>query len=188
MERCPQLRFGPSKWVCMEVFNINNDRGVFSIPRLKPRALKTPRSLFILNTSIQTQFDGLRQSRGHLSNGKLNFLICKRLKKYLLCDNTKVRSRDLILHIFLVCMCVNTVSIARKSVSVGVRTSCKHNYGIPQLYKNNIFVKKVKKHFWKFYFLTIYISGKWICPTIILNFYSAVISRFWEINNQNGNW
>ena len=31
----------------MEVFNINNDRGVISIPRLKPRALITPRSLLI---------------------------------------------------------------------------------------------------------------------------------------------
>ena len=31
----------------MEVFNINNDHGVFSIPRLKPRALKTPWSLLI---------------------------------------------------------------------------------------------------------------------------------------------
>ena len=31
----------------MEVVNINNDRGVISIPRLKPRALITPRSLLI---------------------------------------------------------------------------------------------------------------------------------------------
>ena len=31
----------------MEVVNINNDRGVISIPRLKPRALITPGSLLI---------------------------------------------------------------------------------------------------------------------------------------------
>ena len=31
----------------MEVVNINNDRGVISIPRLKPRALITPWSLLI---------------------------------------------------------------------------------------------------------------------------------------------
>ena len=31
----------------MEVFNINNDCGVISIPRLKPRALITPGSLLI---------------------------------------------------------------------------------------------------------------------------------------------
>ena len=31
----------------MEVVNINNDHGVISIPRLKPRALITPRSLLI---------------------------------------------------------------------------------------------------------------------------------------------
>ena len=47
LERRPRLRLGPSKWVCMEVFNINNDRGVISIPRLKPRALITPGSLLI---------------------------------------------------------------------------------------------------------------------------------------------
>ena len=29
------LSLGPSKWVCLEVVNINNDRGVFSIPRLR---------------------------------------------------------------------------------------------------------------------------------------------------------
>ena len=31
----------------MKVVNINNDRGVISIPRLKPRALITPWSLLI---------------------------------------------------------------------------------------------------------------------------------------------
>ena len=47
LERQPRLRLRLSKWVCMEVFNINNDRGVISIPRLKPRALITPWSLLI---------------------------------------------------------------------------------------------------------------------------------------------
>ena len=47
LERCPRLCLRPSNWVCMEVFNINNDRGVFSIPWLKPRALKTLWSLLI---------------------------------------------------------------------------------------------------------------------------------------------
>ncbi len=45
--RCPRLSLGPSKRVYMEVLNKNNDRRVISIPRLNPRALITPRSLFI---------------------------------------------------------------------------------------------------------------------------------------------
>ena len=47
LERCPRLCLGPSKWVCMEVVNINNDRSVFSISWLKPWELKIPVSLLI---------------------------------------------------------------------------------------------------------------------------------------------
>ena len=47
LEKRPRLCLGLSKWICMEVVNINNDRGVISIPRLKPRALITPGSLLI---------------------------------------------------------------------------------------------------------------------------------------------
>ena len=57
---------------------INNDEGDLSARGFSRGILNTPQSLFILNTSKQIHFDGPRRSLGHLSNGKLNFLICKR--------------------------------------------------------------------------------------------------------------
>ena len=47
IRRRPRFGLGLSTWTCMEVFNTDNDRGVISIPWLKPRALITPRSLLI---------------------------------------------------------------------------------------------------------------------------------------------
>jgi len=47
IEKMPLATLWAIKMGFMEVFNTNNCHGVFSIPRLKPGALKTPGSLLI---------------------------------------------------------------------------------------------------------------------------------------------
>ena len=69
-----ERRLGLSKWFCMEVYNINNDRGVISIPQLKPRALITPWSLLIHLILIMTTVVllSIRHTRGPQASGGTN--------------------------------------------------------------------------------------------------------------------